>query len=110
MIGLIGFLMTLVWVGFFFWMEGKKRTYVIYVGVIIDIILFAISRNIFFLLAGVLTGIVLGLAKAGGNKILAKLVRGDAIYKMQGWKNWVVFSVIVIVMLYMSLAIMISLQ
>ncbi len=24
LIGLIGFLMTLVWVGFFFWMEGKK--------------------------------------------------------------------------------------
>ena len=109
-ITVIGFFLSLIWGGFYVCLEGKKRTYVIYIGIIIDIMLFAISRNTSLLLAGVSMGIVLGLFKAGANKLLIKVAPGKAPYRMLGWKNWVIGSVIWFVMFLMVISIEIMQQ
>ena len=109
-ITVIGFFLSLIWLGFYAGMEGKKKTYVIYIGIIIDIMLFAISRNTSLLLAGVVLGIVTGLSKAGANKLLTKVVHGEAEYRMQGWKNWVILGVVWVVMFLMVISIEIMMQ
>ncbi len=108
----IGFGMALAWGGFYVWMEGKKRTYVIYAGIIIDIILLAIGRNLLALFGGVLAGIIIGSVKEGGNVLFRKIgVRGkrDRMV-MQGWKNWVIVSVITFVMMLSTISIVVLVQ
>ena len=103
--------MALIWSVLYVCFEDdkKKIIYVIWAGVIIDIILLAISRSHLALFGGVLGGIFLGSVKAGANYISAKVgVRGR--HGMQGWKNWVILSIIFFVMMFSALAIAVMIQ
>ena len=103
LIVLIGFGMALIWSILYTCLENdkKKIIYVIWAGIIIDVILLAISRSQLALFGGVFGGIFLGSVKAGANYISAKVgLRGR--YGMQGWKNWVILSIIFWVMLISS--------
>ena len=100
LIVLIGFGMALIWSILYTCLENdkKKIIYVIWAGVIIDVIFLAISRSRLALFGGVLGGILLGSVKAGANHIAAK-VRIRRRYGMQGWKKWVIHEMIFWVML-----------
>ena len=99
---------ALAWGVLYAWMEdeGKKKLYVIYAGILIDAILFAVSWDYVALLGGVITGIILGSIKEGFNFLYRKIGVYDT-RKMQGWKNWVILSVIMFVMMYLTIAIVI---
>lgn len=107
----IGFGMALIWGGLYVWFEDdeKKKTYVIWVGVIIDIVLWAVSRNFIALFGGILMGIAVGSLKEGFNYLFRKMgIRDRRV--MYGWKNWVVFSIITIVMMLSTISIVAMIQ
>lgn len=108
---LIGFGLPLVWGGFYAWLDDdkKKKKYVIYVGVIINVVLFAISWNFVLLLGGVISGIIFGSIIVGFN-CLARKIGMSVRRKMQGWKNNVIFFVILVTMMYLSIAIIMMIQ
>jgi hypothetical protein len=107
----IGFGMTLVWSGLYTGTEGKKKTYLIWAGVIIDIILWAVSRNLIALFGGILMGIAVGSLIEGFNVLFRKMgIRGREKYIMQGWKNWVISSVITTVMMLSTISIVAMIQ
>lgn len=107
----IGFGMVLIWGGFYVGMEDneKKKRCVIWVGVIIDIILWAISRNFLVLFGGILMGIAVGSLKEGFNYLFRKMGIRDR-HVMYGWKNWVILSVITFVMMLSTIAIVVMIQ
>lgn len=107
----VGFGMALAWGVLYVWMEGKKRTYLIWAGVIIYLILLAIGRNLLALFGGVLAGIIIGSVKEGGNVLFRKMgIRRREKYVMQGWKNWVILSVITCVMMLSTISIVAMIQ
>ena len=101
---IIGIVLAVIWMLFCVLVEGKKRTYVILAGVVIDIILFAICQNAELLLAGLLGGLACGL--------IPFLISGRkyrmAVDEMCGKKNWTIVSVIFFVMVFMLIAIAFS--
>lgn len=108
---LMGIGTALAWGALYAWMEdeGKKKIYVIWAGVLINVILFAVSWNYVALLGGVLSGIILGSVKGGFDYLFRKI----GIYdrgKMHGWKNWVILSVIMFVMMFLTISIVIMVQ
>ena len=105
----IGFGMALIWGGLFTGTEGKKKTYLIWAGVIIDIILWAVSRNLVALFGGILMGIAVGSLKEGFNYLFRKMGIRDR-HVMHGWKNWVILSVITFVMMLSTIAIVVMIQ
>ncbi len=102
---------ALAWGALYAWMEdkGKKKLYVIFAGILIDAILFAVSWDYVALLGGVISGILLGSIKGGFNYLYRKIGIYDR-HKMQGWKNWVILSVIMFVMMYLTIAIVVMVQ
>jgi len=107
----IGFGMALIWGGFYVGLEDdeKKKIYVIWTGVIIDIILWAISRNLVALFGGILAGIAVGSLKEEFNYLFRKMgIRDRRV--MYGWKNWVILSVITFVMMLSTIAIVVMIQ
>lgn len=106
----IGFGMAFLWSGFYTGTKGKKNTYIIWGGVIIDLILWVVSRNLLALFGGILTGIAVGSLIEGFNAIFRKMGIRREEYYMQGWKNWVVFMVITIVMMVSTVAIVVMIQ
>ena len=107
----IGFGMALLWGGLYVWMEDneKKKRYVTWAGVIIDIILWAVSRNLLALFGGILMGIAVGSMKEGFNYLFRKMGIRDR-HVMYGWKNWVILSVITCVMMLSTIAIVVMIQ
>ena len=106
---LFGIGTALIWSCVFGMTEGKTRSVVTWVGVFIDIMLFAICQNYVLLVAGVVSGILLGSMKEGFNYLYRKIGIYDR-HKMQGWKNWVVLSVIMFTMFYLTIGIVITKQ
>lgn len=104
-----GFGTALIWSCLFGLTEGKTRSFVTWVGVFINIMLLAISQNFMLLLAGVASGVILGSVKEGFNYLFRKIGIHDR-HVMQGWKNWVVLSVIMFTMFYLTIAIIIMKQ
>lgn len=98
---LTGIIAALIWLCVCFFMEGKKRKYVIIAGIIIDVMLFMICRSYRFLLAGVLGGLACGLMPGLGKGVWKYEI---AIREFNGIKNWTVVSVILFVMVCMVLA------
>lgn len=98
---IIGIVLAVIWMLFCVLVEGKKRTYVILAGVVIDIILFAICQNAELLLAGLLGGLACGL--------IPFLISGRkyrmAVDEMCGKKNLTIVTVIFFVMVFMLIAI-----
>ena len=101
---IIGIVVAVIWMLFCVLMEGKKRTYVILAGIVIDIILFAICQNAELLLAGLLGGLACGL--------IPFLISGRkyrlAVDEMCGKKNLTIVTVIFFVMVFMLIAIAFS--
>lgn len=101
---IIGIVVAVIWMLFCVLMEGKKRSYIILVGAVMDIILFAICQNAELLLAGLLGGLACGL--------IPFLISGRkywrAVDEMHGVKNWTIVSVIFFVMVFMLIAIAFS--
>lgn len=106
----IGFGMALIWGGLYTGTYGKKNTYLIWAGVIIDIILWVVSRNLLALFGGILTGIAVGSLIEGFNALFRKMGIRREEYYMQGWKNWVFFSIITIVMMLSTISIVAMIQ
>ena len=106
----VGFGMALIWGGLYTGTYGKKNTYLIWGGVIIDLILWVVSRNLLALFGGILMGIAVGSLIEGFNAIFRKMGIRREEYYMQGWKNWVVFSIITIVMMLSTIAIVVMIQ
>jgi len=101
---IIGIVVAVIWMLFCVLMEGKKRTYVILAGVVIDIILFAICQNAELLLAGLLGGLACGLIPC----LISGRKYRRAVDEMHGVKNWTIVSVIFFVMVFMLIAIAFS--
>lgn len=99
---IIGIVIALIWMLFCVLMEGKKRTYVIFTGVVVDIILFAISKSHSMLLIGWLGGLACGLIPGLSSSVRKYRI---AVNEMHGVKNWVVVSVIFFVMVFMLISI-----
>ena len=101
---IIGIVIAVIWMLFCVLVEGKKRTYVILAGAVMDIILFAICQNAELLLAGLLGGLACGW--------IPFLISGRkykmAVDEMHGKKNWTIVSVIFFVMVFMLIAISFS--
>ena len=106
----VGFGMTLVWSGLYTGTKGKKNICLIWAGVMIDIILWAVSRNLVALFGGILMGIAVGSLIEGSNVLFRKMGIRREEYYMQGWKNWVVFSIITIVMMLSTISIVAMIQ
>lgn len=79
--------------------EGKGRMYVIAAGLIIDIILFLISKRCDFLLVGILGGVAIGVIP------FYPIKYKTAISEMNGVGNFVVVCIIVCVMILMVISI-----
>lgn len=107
----IGFGMALLWGGFYVWFEDdkKKKTYVLWAGVIIDVVLWAVSRNLVALFGGILAGTAVGSLKEGFNCLFRKMGIRDRRL-MYGWKNWVILSVITFVMMLSTISIVVLMQ
>ena len=104
LIFIIGIVIVVIWMLLCVLMEGKKRTYVILAGVVIDIILFAICQNAELLLAGLLGGLACGLIPC----LISGRKYRRAVDEMHGVKNWTIVSVIFFVMVFMLIAIAFS--
>ena len=98
---IIGIVLALIWMLLCIFMEGKKRTYVILTGAVIDIILFAICQNAELFLVGLLGGLACGLIPFlfSGRKYRM------ATDEMHGKKNLTMVTVIFFVMVFMLIAI-----
>ncbi len=79
--------------------EGKGRKYVIMAGLIIDIILFLICRNLDFLLAGVLGGVAMGVIP------IYPIKYQTAISEVKGVGNFIVVCIIFCTMILLSVSI-----
>lgn len=101
---IIGIVIAIIWMLLCILMEGKKRTYVILTGAVVDIILFAICRSTDMLLVGLLGGLACGL--------IPFLISGRkyrmAVDEMHGKKNLTIVTVIFFVMVFMLIAIAFS--
>lgn len=97
-----GIIIALIWLGFFVMLEGKKRFYVGWIGVAIDVVLFLFCRNTQLLCLSVIGGALMGLIPGLGGSVW-KYER--AVRQMNGIKNWVVALMIFFVMIFMSIAI-----
>jgi len=102
--------MALILGGLYSGTIGKKNTYLIWGGVIIDIILWVVSRNLLALFGGILTGIAVGSLIEGFNALFRKMGIRREEYYMQGWKNWVVLMVITTVMMLSTISIVVLIQ
>ncbi len=95
-----GIIIACIWMMICVFLEGKGRKYVIIAGVVLDVILFAVSRNSGLLLAGVLGGLACGL--------IPMLISGRkykrAVNEMHGVKNWTVVSLLFFVMIFMVIS------
>ena len=89
--GIIG---AVIWLGFCFFIEGKKRNIVIAIGILIDIVMYVISPNEYLLLAGVLGGFACGLIPC----LVSVRKYNSAVREMKG--KWVIVSVILFVMFF----------
>ncbi len=79
--------------------KEKKRKYIIIAGLIIDIILFMISRKYDFLLTGIIGGIVIGVIPFYPEKYRT------AVSEMKGVGNLVIICIILSVMILMFVSI-----
>lgn len=104
LIFIIGIVIAIIWMLLCILMEGKKRTYAILAGAVMDIILFAICKNAELLLVGLLGGLACGL--------IPFLISGRkyrmAVDEMRGKKNLTIVTVIFFVMVFMLIAIAFS--
>lgn len=96
---LIGIIIGLIWMLLCVIIEGKNRKYVIMAGIIIDLILFIVCRNLEMLLIGLVGGLLCGFIPINPRKY------ETAVEEMKGVKNWVVVSVIFFIMIFMVMAI-----
>ncbi len=106
----VGFGMALAWSGLYTGTKGKKNTCLIWAGVMIDIILWAVSRNLVALFGGILGGIAVGSLIEGSNVLFRKMGIRRQKYLMHGWKNWVILSVITWVMMLSMISIVAMIQ
>ena len=101
---IIGIVIAIIWMLLCILMEGKRRTYVILAGAVVDIILFAICRSADMLLVGLLGGLACGL--------IPFLISGRkyrmAVEEMHGKKNLTIVTVIFFVMVFMLISIAFS--
>ena len=104
LIFIIGIIIAIIWILLCILMEGKKRTCTILAGAVIDIILFAICKNMELLVVGLLGGLACGL--------IPFLISGRkyrmAVDEMHGKKNLTMVTVIFFVMIFMLIAIAFS--
>ena len=77
----------------------KKRKYVVLAGLVIDIILFLISRNLEFLLVGIIGGVLIGVIP------LYPIKYQEAVSEMKGAGNFIVVCIIFCTMIFMSVSI-----
>ena len=101
---IIGIVIAIIWMLLCVLMEGKRRTYVILAGAVVDIILFAICQSADMLLVGLLGGLACGL--------IPFLISGRkyrmAVDEMHGKKKLTIVTVIFFVMVFMLIAIAFS--
>ena len=96
---IVGIVIASIWLLLCTIMEGKNRKYVIIAGIIIDLVLFIVCRNLEMLLIGLVGGILCGLIPINPGKY------ETAVRELKGIKNLVLVCVIFCVMLFMVMAI-----
>lgn len=80
-------------------LEGRKRKYILLAGIIIDLVLFIVCRNLEMLLIGLVGGILCGIVPIEPRKY------ETAIHEMKGIKNLLLVSIIFFIMIFMVFAI-----
>ena len=95
-----GIVIACIWMMTCIFLEGKGRRYVIVAGTMLDVVLFAVSRNSGLLLAGVLGGLACGLIPT----LVTRRKYDRAVKEMHGVKNWTVVSIIFFVMVFMVIS------
>jgi len=81
--------------------DAKKKKYVLIIGAIIDVLLFAYCRNINFLLIGFLGGLIFGVFPSLGHKRKYDM----ALDLLEGKLNVILAFVIFFIMIFMTFAI-----
>ena len=99
---LAGIVVGLIWLFFCAIIDGKKRNRVFGIGIIIDILLFAICRKADLLLVGLVGGGLLGLFP---NCFLPHHKYKTAVRELGGKKNVALAITIFMVMVFMTLGI-----
>lgn len=99
---LAGIIIASFWLILCVFMEGKKRRYVIMTGILLDLVLFLICKNVEMFLIGVVGGLVCGLVPGFGGSLWKY---DTAVRELNGVKNWVLVSVILFVMFFMVISI-----
>lgn len=97
---IIGIIAAVIWLFLCVIME-KSRKYIIGLGAVADVILFAICQNYEFLLIGLVAGILAGLGMVPARRLKYKKARKE----FGGVKNVVVVFTIFTVMIFMVMAI-----
>ena len=97
---ILGIVLACIWMLACILMEGKARKYVIIAGVVLDAILFAVSRNCELLLGGVVCGLAIGLLPT----LVSRRKYDAAVCEMRGVKNWTGVAVIFAVMIFLVIA------
>ena len=96
-----GIVIACIWLVIYVLIEdSKKRMIILSVGAIIDVILFLIGKNIGFLLAGIIGGIVFSFVPA---RSIQK--HKNAINEVKGIKKYMAILVVFFVMILMFISI-----
>lgn len=96
-----GIVIACIWLMLYILIEdSKKRMIILSVGAIIDVILFLIGKNIGFLLAGIIGGIVFSFVPA---RSIQK--HKNAINEVKGIKKYMAILVVFFVMILMFISI-----
>ena len=96
-----GIVIACIWLMLYILIEDiNKRKIILLVGVIIDVILFLIGKNIGFLLAGIIGGIIFSFIPA---RSMQK--HKNAINEAKGIKNFMAIVVVFFVMILMFMSI-----
>lgn len=96
-----GIVIACIWLMLYILIEdSKKRMIILSVGAIIDVILFFVGKNIGFLLAGIIGGIIFSFVPA---RSMQK--HKNAINEVKGIRNYMAILVVFFVMILMFISI-----
>lgn len=96
-----GLIIALIWLFSCIFIEGKNRKYVIILGIMMDVVLFAICKNCEMLFIGLSGGLACGLIPQLTSVRKYKI----AVREMKGVKNWLLVSIIFFIMIFMTISV-----
>lgn len=99
---LTGIIIASFWLFLCVFMEGRKRRYVIITGILADLVLFLICKNVEMFLIGAVGGLICGLVPGFGGSLRKY---DTAVRELNGVKHWALVSIILFVMFFMVISI-----